>query len=235
MLNTSFWKRYFIVYDYLNELIPYQELLESVLTALEIKKNDFILDVGSGTGNLSVLLEKRGANVTGIDSSREGIDVHRKKQPHLNIILSDIQNPLPFVDNSFDKICSNNTIYTIPLEKRAYLFKELHRVLKGGGRIVISNLALGFKPYQIYLSHIQSSMKKKGLWQTMFTLVKLTIPTVKIFYYNYLIDKENKNGLYRFMDKDEQYELLKSSGFVNVSTDFKTYASQAILNVADKK
>lgn len=56
MLDSQFWAKYFKVYDTLNQLIPYQDLLDLFLKKLELlssgDKN--ILDVGSGTGNLCI-------------------------------------------------------------------------------------------------------------------------------------------------------------------------------------
>ena len=38
MLDSKFWTKYFKVYDVLNLLIPYQELLETICNELDIKK-----------------------------------------------------------------------------------------------------------------------------------------------------------------------------------------------------
>jgi len=37
MLDSKFWRNYFKVYDVLNLLIPYQELLETICEKLDIK------------------------------------------------------------------------------------------------------------------------------------------------------------------------------------------------------
>ena len=44
MLDSKFWKRYFKVYDVLNLLIPYQELLETICDELDIKPGEKILE-----------------------------------------------------------------------------------------------------------------------------------------------------------------------------------------------
>jgi hypothetical protein len=44
MLDARFWKKYFDVYDVLNLLIPYQELLETIFDELEIKPGEKILE-----------------------------------------------------------------------------------------------------------------------------------------------------------------------------------------------
>ena len=47
MLDSNFWKNYFEVYDFLNLLPPYQELLSDICQALEIKKGEKILEAGN--------------------------------------------------------------------------------------------------------------------------------------------------------------------------------------------
>jgi ubiquinone/menaquinone biosynthesis C-methylase UbiE len=234
MLDTNFWKKYFKVYDILNKLVPYQELLDVIYNELKIKRGDKILDVGSGTGNLAIKLKKNGGDVIGLDFSKEGIEIHKKKDCNAKIVLGDIKEPFPFSDNYFNKICSNNTIYTIPKDARLGVFKEFFRVLKPGGVVVVSNIIKGFKPFEIYKAHIYREIKNCGIFHATYRTIKFIKPTVKIFYYNYLIKKENKYGNYDFLDENEQKKLLKSSGFVRISENKFVYSEQAILNSAHK-
>src|SRR5258708_3252454 len=122
MDDSIFWKKYFEVYDNLNTLKPYRELLSAIVKELEITQGNIILDAGSCTGNLSIELVKQGAHVTAIDFSKEGIRRHKSKQPEVNIIYTDLTDPLPFKNSSFDKVVSNNTIYTISPNRRAEIF-----------------------------------------------------------------------------------------------------------------
>ena len=160
MLKKSFWKNYFDVYDYLNLLIPYQDLLRQIVAEANIRPGDYVLDAGSGTGNLSVLLNNQRAIITAIDYSEDGHRLHVSKKTGANIIKTDLTDRLPFPDNYFDRICSNNTIYTIASEKRLQIFKEFLRVLKPGGVIVVSNVIQKFDPFKIYFDHLDQDIKK---------------------------------------------------------------------------
>ncbi len=58
MENSSsfFWDLYARLYDTLYLLKPYRDLHEQVLTALNLQKNETILDAGCGTGNFEKLM-----------------------------------------------------------------------------------------------------------------------------------------------------------------------------------
>ena len=234
MFDTKFWKKYFTTYDVLNLVIPYQELLDELIKNLDVKSDELILDAGSGTGNLTIKLERIEAKVIALDYSKEGLESHKAKDENANTIQHDLSRPLPFTDSYFDKIVSNNTIYTISPEKRPAIFKEFYRVLKPGGKIVIANVHTGFKPFEIYKEGIKKMIHKQGVLYTIFTVLKMIVPTIKIFYFNSKIKKEHKVGDYHFMKENEQQDLLRQAGFKNISENKLVYANQGILNSAEK-
>lgn len=235
MLDANFWKKYFREYDLLNKLEPYDNLLNQLCEAGKPEKGKIILDAGTGTGNLARKISERGAEVIGVDFSKEGLEIYKKKIPNSENLIWDLtKTPLPFPDSRFDAIVSNNTIYALPTESRPPLFKDFYRILKPGGKIAIANVHKGFKPLKIYLEHLKWSFKNKGWIKTFFEIIQLAIPTLKIFYYNYLIKKENRNSKYSFVESGEQKKLLESSGFKNISSDKYVYANQGILNFGEK-
>lgn len=235
MLNQKFWDKYFKTYDVLNKAIPYQDLLNDIIEEAKIQKGDLIFDAGSGTGNLAILLKEKGARVIGLDFSEAGIRIHKQKDNQAEIVHGDISEKLPFEDNYFDKIVSNNVIYAIPKEKRELVFKEFYRILKPGGLIVIANVHKGFKPLAIFIDHLKRSLKKFGFFKTLKDLIVLGFSTLKIFYYNYKIKKEHKTGSYDFMYKGEQKDYLSRAGFKNSFDEKLVYSSQGFLAKALKK
>jgi ubiquinone/menaquinone biosynthesis C-methylase UbiE len=233
MLDSKFWARYFKVYDVLNLLIPYQELLETICNELEIKPGEKILEAGCGTGNLALKIKERRAEVVGLDNCKEALDIYQKKDPTAKIVLADLREKLPFPDNYFDKIASNNTLYIIPKEKQLDTLKELYRILKPNGKIVIVNPKKGGQPIKIYLTGIKQSFKKNGWLKTIKDIISMIIPTIKMLYYNQLIKKESEKGSYHFFEFNEQKELLEKAEFKNISTRL-VYADQNILTVGFK-
>ena len=234
MLTTDFWHKYFKVYDVLNLAIPYQELLNSVCGELDIKSGERILEAGSGTGNLALKIKERGGLPVGIDMSQEGINIHKNKDPGVEVILGNLTDKLPFQDNSFDKICSNNTLYAIPRDKRDAVIKELYRILKPNGKIVISNITEGFSPFKIYKDHVLKEFKRNGLLYILRNIVKFIKPTIKMFYYNHLIKKEHGDGDFDFFEEGEQKKILEENRFKNISNEKRVYANQAVLTSAYK-
>lgn len=120
--------------QYLRHREPDEELLETVITSLKLTKEMHLLDFGCGTGNYLLALQKRGfVNLSALDidrnmretaKNRTGVDV--KAGSHLDI---------PFEDDIFDSVMLIAMIHFIDDLDR--LFKNLYRVCKNNGRVVI--------------------------------------------------------------------------------------------------
>jgi ubiquinone/menaquinone biosynthesis C-methylase UbiE len=235
MLNSKFWKNYFKVYDVLNLLIPYQELLKTICDELDIEKGEKILEAGCGTGNLDLKISEKGGAVIGLDNCKEALEIYQKKDRNAKVVLADLTEKLPFPDNFFDKIACNNTLYTIPKEKQLDVLKEFYRILKPNGKIIIVNPKKGAKILPIYFSHIEKSFKKIGVRETLSNLIKLLSKTIKMIYFNSLIKNETKREIYKFLTLIERKDLLQKAGFSKSLEPKFIYANQNILNVGIKQ
>lgn len=229
-LDTKFWDKYFKTYDVLNYLIPYKRLLQELLEELNPQPNELILDAGVGTGNLAILIKEKGSKVVGLDFSQEALNIYKQKDPDAETVLHDLEKPLPFPNDYFDKIVTSNTLYNIPREKRLDVFKEFYRVLKPGGLLVVSNIHKNFKPIKIYLDGIKETYMQNGFLKSLYFIIKLIIPTIKMFYYNRIIQKVHKFEKQNLFEYDEQKDLLEKAGFTNISETKFVYSGQGILN-----
>ncbi len=234
MENKLFWENYFRTYDVLNEAIPYQKLLNDLIRAVDVKKDDLIFDAGSGTGNLCIRLKEYGSKPVGYDFSEKAIEIHLAKDQDAEVYFGDLTHTLSFPDNYFDKIVSNNVLYTINKNIRLDVIKELHRILKPNGKLVIANVHIGFNPLLILYDHVRQSIKIKGILRTVSDLPGKCLAIGKMFYYSYCLIRKDRKGKYAFMQEDEQRNLLLQVGFRNVPDTIKTYSNQSYLDIGIK-
>lgn len=96
-----------------------------------------VLDAGCGHGPLMVALRDRGALVTGFDLSPAMIRIARNRLGSVSDVrVADLAAPLPYNDNEFDIVTCSLVLHYV--QDWAPALAELRRVLKPGGRLVIS-------------------------------------------------------------------------------------------------
>jgi ubiquinone/menaquinone biosynthesis C-methylase UbiE len=97
-----------------------------------------VLEVGAGTGVMSLLLAELGYSLTATDISSGMLDEARRKASdrHLAISFEIVDaEVLPFGEKSFDAVFGRHILWTLPHPDRA--LGEWRRVLKPGGRLVL--------------------------------------------------------------------------------------------------
>jgi ubiquinone/menaquinone biosynthesis C-methylase UbiE len=139
-----------------DRIAPYFEGLEAVMEGLFFKnwrkrlwaKVDgyHILEVGVGTGK-NFDYYPADARITAIDFSQEMLKqaAHKKARKHISVELHlmDAQS-LSFADNSFDTVIGSFVFCSVPLPIKG--LKELYRVCKPGGQVLLLEHVLSSKP-----------------------------------------------------------------------------------------
>ncbi len=128
----------------------------SLIQLLAPQKNERILDVGCGAGQLAEQISKSGATVIGIDQSADMIQKAKSNYPQLEFHVMDAAN-FSF-KTPFDAVFSNATMHWV-LEKEKAI-ECIGNTLKKGGRFV---LEMGGKGnIATILNQLIETLKEKG-------------------------------------------------------------------------
>jgi ubiquinone/menaquinone biosynthesis C-methylase UbiE len=109
-------------------------LFKKVIPKGELK----VLDVGCGTGELSVLFAEMGHEVIGIDLSEKMMEKGREKSISqglgIKFMNGDAEEPL-FDEGSFDVLVTRHLLWTLPNPEKAV--RNWNKVLKDGGCVLV--------------------------------------------------------------------------------------------------
>jgi len=128
-------------YDFVT--LPFSKVRDKVVNFIDAKNGSKILDVATGTGKQAFAFAKKGHEVIGIDLSEAMLKVARKKNKYGNVKFEVADaTDLRFEDDSFDITCMSFALHDMPLIIREKALKEMVRVTKTKGMIVIIDYAL---------------------------------------------------------------------------------------------
>lgn len=128
----------------------YQKIFKDINKKILISKNDYILDLGGGTGELTGLMASACRQIILADGAKKTIEYAGQKLKIFNNIsfrIADILRlPLPFSGNQFDKVVCYSVIhYAESLDNFYKLTLDLIRITKPGGKILIGDIPLADK------------------------------------------------------------------------------------------
>ncbi len=220
---SSFWGFYSNVYDILNQFQPYQKHLDLMCFLLSPQKNHIYLDAGCGTGNLSIKINKVGAEVIGIDYSNEMLARASEKNKGVRYEFADLDKEFNFNDDFFDGVVSNNVIAYLKNPRK--MMAEVYRVLKPGSFFIVATLKDNWSPIHIYTEHY----KQKGMVDTL----RIFFPLLGLGICNAAIVKRIKDGAYHTYNQKSFAELMQSVGF-SIEKVLFSYADQDVVIVGRK-
>ena len=122
------------------------EASELLISKLNIKSSDKILEIGCGTGGTLIeIINRFGIKVTAVEILVEMITVAYKNLKSLNLTdKAEIINikpgeKYPFENNSFDKIYAESVIGFQDRPGMEFIFSEIRRVLKPNGIFILND------------------------------------------------------------------------------------------------
>lgn len=118
----------------------YGAVLERVAELAGAAPGRAILDVGTGTGNLARLMAQRGARVVAVEPS---LEMRRRAAAKLGAlpVLEGQFLDLPVAGATFDAVVSTYAFHHLTDTDKAAGAREMLRVLRPGGRVVIGDVA----------------------------------------------------------------------------------------------
>ena len=109
---------------------------EIVMKHFSDLKNKKVLDLGCGYGCYTHDFNSIHADVIGVDGSSSMIKLAKEKYPSLQFDVYDIEQPLPYPDNSFDLVFCNQVLMDI--KNIASVIQEVQRITKDKGLFYVS-------------------------------------------------------------------------------------------------
>lgn len=221
MGNKEAYTDFALVYDELMTDIPYDAYVDLISIAADGVKGKKIIDVGCGTGLLSVKLSKAGAIVTGIDLSRDMLNKAEKRANDLSLTIDFQEKPMQEINGAeqYDAavIAIDSLNYLPDRESVLSTFKGIFSVLKSGG-VLIFDVHSTFKTDVIFMEgpFTFDNDRIAYIWHTEEGDADHSVLSELSFFV------KEESGLYRRFDEKHQqrtfhvYEyvdLLREAGF----------------------
>lgn len=140
-----------------------------IIKELELSGNEHVLEVGCGRGFYEHMLSYIFPDlyINAIDINNDYLTKARNtvKKDNVSFLQADALH-LPWKDNTFDRILSTEVLEHLPDDLTA--LQEMYRVLKPGGRVVITvpnnNYPLSWDPINWFLERVFDTHIPSNIW-----------------------------------------------------------------------
>jgi ubiquinone/menaquinone biosynthesis C-methylase UbiE len=127
-------------YDPLTRLLGADRVRGHLLTRAGVNAGEDVLDLGCGTGALSLALKQRepGANVTGLDPDPKALALAKQKSEAAGLTIEWVcgyAGRAPFPAQSFDHVLSSLMIHHLEADQKHEAFRDARRLLRPGGHL----------------------------------------------------------------------------------------------------
>ena len=133
------------VYDpVLQFTMPERRFKTSLISQMQIRPNDRVLDFGCGSLTLSIMAAQSHpqAEFFAVDIDENILTIAKEKLSHSGLTIHVKQydgDRLPYPDNYFDRVMSSLVLHHLTLRQKYLALAEIHRVLKPSGEVHIAD------------------------------------------------------------------------------------------------
>lgn len=237
--NGAFWKMRSQHYNDL-EWANHRLYLDAFIEGGNFKKNEIVLDVGTGTGIVAHAVSPFVKQVVGLDKSQDMLE-HSNWCGNMYFIKRDILNPI-FAGEVFDKITCRQVFHHI-LRHRQKAMDICYRLLKKDGLMILSEgvpptrrvkedyieiFRLKEKRLTFYEEDLVGLMKKGGFKDIKLKIIYLRKMSVRNWLTNSGIPKVIQEKIYR-LHKDAADYFKKDYNMIETDNDCLIDMKMAIL------
>lgn len=131
-------------YDLLARALGFHTVYATLIAQTELCDNDRILEIGCGTGSLTILVKRTHPEVHAIGSDPDPRALRRaqRKSGQLSGIRFEhgYAQRLPYADREFDRVLSSMMLHHLDDDAKVAAAAEIFRVLRPGGRLHLVDL-----------------------------------------------------------------------------------------------
>ncbi len=236
----AFWKDYLVGrdesvgFELMTTCDPYADLMAEQIDRLALNRGDRVLDLGCGTGALttSLALDAEGTKnvyVVGLDLVPAAIARARTRAKRLerggqspasfaaadlDLVEGSLMTPLK--SGTFDSILAS--LFLSYVERPSVLLQDAYRLLRPGGRIVVSSLLKDADISRLYTESL-AELTVAGVEDQ---IPEMRGKSIDLAARNFLSDASRileleSQGSFTFWDGPELVDLLEQAGFVDLT------------------
>jgi ubiquinone/menaquinone biosynthesis C-methylase UbiE len=237
----GFWRDYLVGRDrslgieLLTSSSAYREMMALQIEQLGLRTGQRVADLGSGTGSFALQLARDGAcpadlHVTAVDyvgealqrgherlTSLDGVGSLSVSRVEADLDFMHAEQSIPLLGESFDAVIASLLISY--LEQPELLLAEVARILKPGGRLVLSSLCLDADISRLYVE----SLAEHQIGAQSPDVPGLAPDELGAVARNFLNDAARildleQSGAFRFYEAEELIPLVAAAGFCEFET-----------------
>lgn len=120
----------------------YKRILNEICSRVLKNKSKAVLDIGSGTGTLTMKLYEQGCQIRGQDFSEKMIELARARMPEAEFYQGDFSKGLveELKQHRYDAIIATYSLHHLPDSQKIDFIKEILPLLRDGGCLYIGDI-----------------------------------------------------------------------------------------------